>query len=89
MLFRSDVSDEHTRPYVFTAQFSLSHACFILTYPVAGWVGAQAGLGAAATVLTVIAVVGAAAALASWPRPATAAPALQVVGEDGCREHRS
>lgn len=84
-----DASDEHTRPYVFTAQFSLSHACFILTYPVAGWVGAQAGLGAAATVLTVIAVVGAAAALASWPRPATAAPALQVVGEDGCREHRS
>ncbi|MEX5296755.1 MFS transporter [Kocuria sp. CPCC 205268] len=70
-----DASDEDTRPYVFTAQFSLSHACFILTYPVAGWVGAQAGLGAAATVLTVIAVVGAGAALVSWPRPVSVAPA--------------
>jgi hypothetical protein len=24
---------------VFAAQFSLSHACFLLTYPLAGWVG--------------------------------------------------
>lgn len=84
-----DASDEDTRPYVFTAQFSLSHACFILTYPVAGWVGAQAGLGAAATALTVIAVVAAGAALVSWPRPVTVAPAAKVVGEDGFREHRS
>ena len=84
-----DASDEHTRPYVFTAQFSLSHACFILTYPVAGWVGAQTGLGAAATALTVIAVVGAGAALASWPRPVTVALTAEVLGEDGSREHRS
>ncbi|MCM3486923.1 MFS transporter [Kocuria rosea] len=83
-----DASDEHTRPYVFTAQFSLSHACFILTYPVAGWVGAQAGLGAAATALTVIAVVGAGAALLSWPRPDALTPGAQVVGEDGTCEHR-
>ena len=24
---------------VFAAQFSLSHACFLLTYPLAGWAG--------------------------------------------------
>jgi MFS family permease len=35
-----DASTEDTRPYVFTAQFSLSHACYILTYPLAGWLGA-------------------------------------------------
>ncbi|KZF07301.1 MFS transporter, partial [Rhodococcus sp. EPR-279] len=34
-------SDESTRTSIFTAQFSLSHAAFLLTYPVAGWVGAQ------------------------------------------------
>ena len=84
-----DVSDEHTRPYVFTAQFSLSHACFILTYPVAGWVGAQAGLGAAATTLTVIAAVAAGTAHISWPRPVIPTPAAETVGKDGFREHRS
>lgn len=71
-----DASDEHTRPYVFTAQFSLSHACYILTYPLAGWVGAQAGLGWAALALAIIAIIGSAGAFLSWPRqppvPATA-----------------
>lgn len=80
-----DASDELTRPYVFTAQFSLSHACFILTYPVAGWIGASAGLGWSAAVLTAIAVVGAWVAAVSWPRHP---PCTGVVGEDGTREHQ-
>ncbi|WP_348994540.1 MFS transporter [Arthrobacter sp. AL12] len=63
-----EASDEHTRPYVFTAQFSLSHACYILTYPLAGWVGAQAGLGWAALALAIIAIIGSAGAFLSWPR---------------------
>ncbi|WP_298588529.1 MFS transporter [uncultured Kocuria sp.] len=79
-----DASDETTRPYVFTAQFSLSHACFIVTYPVAGWIGASAGLGWSAAVLTAIAVVGAGVATASWPRDPMRS---SVVGEDGDREH--
>lgn len=82
-----DASDEHNRPYVFTAQFSLSHACFIITYPVAGWVGAQAGLGWAATTLTLIATMGAAAAFISWPRSVISAE-VSAVGDDGTREHR-
>jgi MFS family permease len=61
-------STEETQPYVFTAQFSLSHACYILTYPLAGWVGAAAGLGWAAVALTIIAMIGSAGAFASWPR---------------------
>lgn len=63
-----DASTEETRPYVFTAQFSLSHACYILTYPLAGWVGAVAGLGWAALALTIIAMIGSAGAFLSWPR---------------------
>ncbi|MDQ0618448.1 hypothetical protein QFZ33_002472 [Arthrobacter globiformis] len=60
-------SPEETPPYVFTAQFSLSHACYILTYPLAGWVGAAAGLGWAAGALTIVAMIGSAGAFASWP----------------------
>ncbi|CCQ45093.1 major Facilitator Superfamily protein [Pseudarthrobacter siccitolerans] len=63
-----DASTEETRPYVFTAQFSLSHACYILTYPLAGWVGAAAGLGWAAFALTIIAMIGSAGAFLSRPR---------------------
>ncbi len=68
-----DASTEETRPYVFTAQFSLSHACYILTYPLAGWIGAAAGLGWAALALTIIAIIGSAAAFLSWPRHTAAA----------------
>jgi MFS family permease len=76
-----DASTEDTRPYVFTAQFSLSHACYILTYPLAGWVGAVAGLGWAAVALTIIAMIGSAGAFASWPRHDTAA-ATEPTGKD-------
>uniref|UniRef100_UPI0003796D13 MFS transporter n=1 Tax=Nocardiopsis lucentensis TaxID=53441 RepID=UPI0003796D13 len=33
----------HPLPTLFAAQFALSHACFLLTYPLAGWLGARAG----------------------------------------------
>jgi len=69
-----DASTEETRPYVFTAQFSLSHACYILTYPLAGWVGAAAGLGWAGLALTSIAILGATGAFLSWPRHSAEAP---------------
>lgn len=29
------------RPAVFAAQFALSHACWLVTYPLAGWLGAE------------------------------------------------
>jgi MFS family permease len=63
-----EASTEETRPYVFTAQFSLSHACYIVAYPLAGWVGAAAGLGWAALALTILAILGSAGAFLSWPR---------------------
>ncbi|MEO5992014.1 MAG: MFS transporter [Arthrobacter sp.] len=58
---------DRTRSYIFTAQFSLSHACFIITYPVAGWVGAVAGQPAAAAVLAAVAAISTAAAFKFWP----------------------
>lgn len=32
------------RPALFAAQFALSHACWLITYPLAGWLGAKTGL---------------------------------------------
>ncbi|WP_415976000.1 MFS transporter [Rhodococcus sp. 077-4] len=61
-------SDESTRTSIFTAQFSLSHAAFLLTYPVAGWVGAQFGQFTAATVLTGLATLAALSAARLWSR---------------------
>jgi MFS family permease len=46
---RSGTSDE--RPALFAAQFSLSHACWLATYPIAGLLGSVIGLTATATVL--------------------------------------
>lgn len=54
-------------PDVFAAQFSLSHACWLGCYAVAGWLGAMAGIGAAFGVLALVALVAALAAPALWP----------------------
>lgn len=56
------------RPAVFAAQFALSHACWLVTYPVAGWVGQVAGLPAAMLLLGVIGLVGVVVAARVWPR---------------------
>lgn len=60
-------SNAQNRSEVFTAQFSLSHACFILTYPLAGWVGADIGQVIAAAILTVIATLAGLLAARTWP----------------------
>ncbi|MFJ7065561.1 MFS transporter [Streptomyces sp. NPDC101115] len=55
-------------PAAFAAQFSLTHACWLLTYPLAGWLAARAGLAVAAGALTAIALVGSVSAVRLWPR---------------------
>ena len=55
------------RPALFAAQFALSHACWLVTYPLAGWLGATAGLSAAFAILACIAGVALAVAMAVWP----------------------
>ena len=59
-------STEQTCPAVFAAQFSLSHACFLLTYPLAGLLGAQVGLPGVAAVLVGVALVGLGWARRAW-----------------------
>ena len=58
---------EADRGAVFAAQFALSHACWLVTYPLAGWIGATAGLSASALTLAAIGAVGLAVALRLWP----------------------
>lgn len=67
-LVRREVSTEDL-PAAFAAQFSLSHACWLVTYPLAGWLGTL-GLGVAAVVLAVVATAGTIAATLLWPSPA-------------------
>ncbi|HQC93528.1 MAG TPA: MFS transporter [Microbacteriaceae bacterium] len=57
----ADASTPSNRNLVYTAQFALSHACFLVTYPVAGWLGAV-NLTGSAIVLTIIAILAGAAA---------------------------
>ncbi|BCK55569.1 MFS transporter [Nocardia wallacei] len=67
-----------TRAAVFTAQFSLSHAGFLLTYPVAGWLGATAGQAIAAVALGGVATLAASAAARVWPAGAAAGIGMAV-----------
>jgi MFS family permease len=55
------------RPALFAAQFALSHACWLVTYALAGWVGARLGLPTAALMLAGLGAVGTLAALLVWP----------------------
>ncbi|MFG2982131.1 MFS transporter [Streptomyces sp. NPDC048258] len=54
-------------PAAFAAQFSLSHSCWLLTYPLAGWLAAGAGLPVTALALGAVCLAAAAAAAAIWP----------------------
>ena len=55
------------RTSAFAAQFSLSHSCWLLTYPLAGWLGAVAGLRFAVCALGAVALVGGLLAVRLWP----------------------
>lgn len=58
-------------PAAFAAQFSLSHACWLVTYPLAGWLGVV-GLGQAALILAALAGVATVVAVRLWPATRTA-----------------
>ncbi|WP_405825331.1 MFS transporter [Streptomyces sp. NBC_01390] len=55
------------RTSAFAAQFSLSHSCWLLTYPLAGWLGVAAGLRSAVLVLGAVALAAALLAVRLWP----------------------
>lgn len=56
------------RPALFAAQFALSHACWLVTYPLSGWLMTQFGPVAALGTLAALAGVGALSALRLWPK---------------------
>lgn len=65
-------------PEAFAAQFSLSHVAWLITYPIAGWLGTNAGLTLTWSVLAVLAVAGTTGALLLWPlRRVTAQAAVK------------
>ena len=66
LLRRSSHSED--RPALFAAQFALSHACWLVTYPLSGWLMTQFGAITALVVLSVLAVVGLVIAMRVWPQ---------------------
>ena len=54
------------RPAYFAAQFSLSHACWMLFYPVVGYLGVAYGIGLTAVIVSIVAIVATVAGLLVW-----------------------
>ena len=61
-------SQPEDRPALFAAQFALSHACWLITYPLAGWIGAKLGMTHAFAMLGLLAALAVVVATRLWPR---------------------
>ena len=68
-------------PEVFAAQFSLSHLAWLVTYPIAGWVGSSAGFAVTWSILAALAAVGPVAGFVLWPRETGAELPVQATYE--------
>lgn len=55
--------------FLFAAQFSLSHVCWLVAYPLAGWLGARLGLHVAVAALALLAAVALVFAWRLWDAP--------------------
>jgi MFS family permease len=62
------------RPALFAAQFALSHACWLVTYPLAGVAGRWLGMGPALVLAGLVAALGLVLALRLWPGDQARAP---------------
>jgi predicted MFS family arabinose efflux permease len=60
-------SHPEDRPDLFAAQFSLSHACWLLAYPLAGWLGVKIGLPLTFILFATAALLALIATLLLWP----------------------
>ena len=56
------------RPAVYAAQFALSHACWLLTYPLAGWLITLFGPAVAFALLSLLAAAGVIGGITVWLR---------------------
>lgn len=59
-------SHAQDRPALFAAQFALSHSCWLLTYPLAGWLGARVGLAPTFLVFSLLAAIAVIVASRQW-----------------------
>ncbi|WP_420587234.1 MFS transporter [Ruegeria sp.] len=57
------------RPAVFAAQFTLSHACWLVLYPLAGWIMTTTSAAATLGWMTLAAIPGVLTAALIWPKP--------------------
>ena len=72
------------RQYLYAAQFALAHGCLLITYPLAGWLGAGAGLKVDFAVLGLIAASAVLLAVRLWPRADCAlAESVRLTRDDG------
>lgn len=55
-------------PFLFAAQFSLSHVCWLIAYPLAGYVGATFGIGTALAALTGLSTISVICTALFWER---------------------
>jgi MFS family permease len=55
------------RPAVFAAQFALSHACWLVTYPLAGWLGATMPVALTFSLFALLTVASVLVAAQVWP----------------------
>ena len=73
------------RPAVYAAQFALSHACWLVTYPLAGWLITMAGPTTAFATLALLAGVGLISGVALWTQEDSGA--VQHSHDDLPRDH--
>lgn len=59
------------RPAVYAAQFALSHACWLVTYPLAGWLITVAEPTTAFAILALLAAAGLFSGIVLWPKDDT------------------
>ena len=59
------------RPAVYAAQFALSHACWLIAYPLAGWLITDFGAATALVNLALLAAAGMAGGIILWPHTDT------------------
>ncbi len=65
MLRRS--SHEDDRPALYAAQFALGHGCWLIAYPLSGWLMTAFGAVVALLILAAVGGVGILVALSLWP----------------------
>lgn len=65
LLTRSSHSED--RPDLFAAQFSLSHACWLISYPLAGWLGVMWGLPLTFMTFSAVTLLALFVAVIVWP----------------------